>query len=340
MSKITLLAIDIAKNVFQLHGVDQAGKMILRKRLKRNKLVEFIANFPTCTIVMEACGGANYWCRKFSTFGHEIKLISPQFVKPYVKSNKNDYNDSEGIAEAASRPGMRFVSAKNTEQQDIQSLHRIRSRLVQERTALINQIRGLLIEYGITIPQGIHNAKKLLPRILEDGENELTVISRRFLFDLYEQIAYKDKKIKEYEESLKTVFQANKNCQKIAKIEGIGLITATAIIADIGDAKVFKNGRHLAAFLGLVPRQHSSGNKERILGISKRGDTYIRTLLIHGARSAMLAVTNKTDRKSLWIKSLKERRGTNIAAVALANKNARMIWALLTKDVVYEKNAA
>ncbi len=197
-----------------------------------------------------------------------------------------------------------------------------------------------MIEYGIVIPQGIHKARKMLPNILEDGKNELTPLSRKFLSDLYEQIAYKDNKIKEYEELLKMVFQSNKDCQKIAKIEGIGLLTATAIVADIGDTKVFKNGRHLAAFLGLVSRQHSSGNKERILGISKRGDTYLRTLLIHGARSALLRVSNKTDRKSSWLKSIMERRGANIAAVALANKNARMIWALLTKKQGIEEIAA
>jgi len=340
MNDVTLLGIDIAKTVFQLHGVDREGKVVLRKRLQRNKLVEFIAKLPKCTIALEACGGANYWVRRFSAFDHEVKLISPQFVKPYVKSNKNDFNDAEGICEAGSRPNMRFVSPKGIEQQDIQSLHRIRSRLIQERTALVNQTRGLLMEYGITIPQGIGKVRKLIPEILEDAENELSVISRRFVSDLYEELDNKDKKIKKYEESLKMIFQTNKNCQKIAKIEGIGLMTATAIVADIGDAKVFKNGRHLAAFLGLVPRQHSSGNKERILGISKRGDTYIRMLLIHGARSAMLRVANKTDRKSMWLKSLRERRGENIAAVALANKNVRMIWALLAKDAVYGKVAA
>ena len=202
MNNVTLLGIDIAKTVFQLHGVDRTGKVVLKKRLQRTRLVEFIANLPKCTIAIEACGGANYWVRRFSAFGHEVKLMSPQFVKPYVKSNKNDFNDAEGICEAASRPNMRFVSPKNIEQQDIQSLHRIRSRLIQERTALVNQTRGLLMEYGIIIPQGIGKVRKLLPEILENAENELSVISRRFIFDLYEQLDNKDKKIKEYEESL------------------------------------------------------------------------------------------------------------------------------------------
>jgi transposase len=340
MNKVELLAIDIAKNIFQLHGIDQSGNIVLRRRLKREKLSELIINLETCTIAMEACGGSNYWARKFVALGHKVKLISPQFVKPYVKSNKNDRNDSEAICEAASRPNMRFVSPKNIEQQDIQSLHRIRSRLVQERTALVNQIRGLLMEYGIIISQGIRNVRNILPEILEDAENELSDISRRFLFDLYEQLSYKDKKIIEYEVQLKTIFKSNRDCQKIAAIEGVGLITATAIVSHIGDAKVFKNGRHLSAFLGLVPKQHSSGNKQRLLGISKRGDNYIRTLLIHGARAAIIAATNKTDPKSAWIKSIKERRGSNKAAVALANKNARVIWALLAKDCVYKKLAA
>jgi len=337
MGNVTLLGIDLAKNVFQLHGVDDKGKAMLRKRLTRTKLVETIANIPKCTIVMEACGGANYWCRKFSSFGHTPKLISPQFVKPFVKGNKNDRNDSEAICEAASRPSMRFVSPKSIEQEDIQATHRIRNRLVQERTALVNQIRGLLAEYGVIIAQGINKVRKELPEILEDGENELSHRSRKLFAGLYEELLEKDKLIKSYDDEINEIYKSNEMCQRIAKIEGVGPITATAIVSAIGDPKVFKNGRHFSAFLGLVPRQSSSGNKERLLGISKRGDTYLRGLLIHGGRSVVRYIGNKEDSRSKWVKDLKDRRGANRTAVAVANKNARIIWAVLAKNEHYRK---
>lgn len=339
MEKLTLLGIDIAKNVFQLHGVDEKGNAVLKKRLTRTKLAEFISNLSPCTIVMEACGGANYWCRKFKTMGHEAKLISPQFVKPFVKTNKNDQNDSEAICEAASRPSMRYVSPKNVEQEDIQAVHRVRNRLVQERTALVNQIRGLLAEYGIVIPQGINKIRKALPEILEDAENELSHSGRRIFSDLYEEIDEKDKRIKAYTIKLAEIFKSNESCQTIEKIEGIGVIVATAIVAAIGDPGVFKNGRHFSAFLGLVPSQHSSGNKQRLGKISRRGDTYIRTLLIHGARSVVKCVGSKEDHRSRWIRALVERRGVNRTAVAIANKNARIIWAVLAKKEAYRKAA-
>lgn len=271
MNNINLLAIDIAKINFQLHAVDIKGNVVLRTKLNRNNLIKFIANLPICTIVMEACGGANFWARQFIALGHNVKLITPQFVKPFVKTNKSDKNDAEAICEAASRPSMRFVSPKTIEQQDLQSLHRIRSLLVQERTALANQIRGLLSEYGLIIPQGIHNITKTLPNILDDKETRLSILARQFLRDLYEQMHIKNKKIKEYDKLIETVFKQNKDCQKIAKIEGIGILTATALIACIGDVSLFKNGRHLSAYLGLVPKQYSSGNKQKLLGISKRG---------------------------------------------------------------------
>lgn len=337
MEKVTLLAIDIAKNVFQLHGVDDKANVVLRRRLTRVKLIEFILKLQPCTIVMEACGGANYWCRKFKSMGHEVKLISPQFVKPFVKTNKNDKNDSEAICEAASRPTMRFVSPKSIEQEDIQALHRVRSRLIQERTALVNQIRGLLAEFGIIVPQGINRIRKALPEILEDAENELSDSGRRLFADLYEEVIEKDKKIGSYDNQLNIIFKSNEMCRKISEVEGIAVITATAIVATIGNPKIFKNGRHFSAFLGLVPRQLSSGNKQMLLGISKRGDTYLRSLLIHGARSVVQCAGSKEDSKSKWIKALKERAGANKTAVAVANKNARTIWALLANDKSYEK---
>ena len=340
MNNINLLAIDIAKINFQLHAVDLTGNIVLRKKLTRNKLIEYISKLPNCTIAMEACGGANFWARKFTQFGHTVKLISPQFVKPFVKTNKTDRNDAEAICEAAARPSMRFVSPKTIEQQDVQSLHRVRSLIMQERTALSNQIRGLLSEYGITVTQGIHNLTKCLPNILTDEETELSTLSKTIFRDLYEQILLKTKKIEEYDKLIEAVFKQNIDCHKIAQIEGVGILTATALIACIGDIKLFKNGRHLSAYLGLVPKQYSSGNKQKLLGISKRGNSYVRSLLIHGARSAVLAATKKTDRKSNWIKALQERRGNNITAVALANKTVRTIWAVLTKNTNYQLIAA
>jgi len=336
MGKVTLLGVDIAKNFFQLHGVDDKGNPMLTKKLTRSKFVETIAQMELCTIVMEACGGANHWYRVFSQMGHKVKLISPQFVKPFVKTNKNDRNDAEAICEAASRPSMRFVSPKTVEQEDMQAVHRVRSRLVEERTALVNQIRGLLAEYGVIVPQGITKIRKLLPEILEDAENELSVIGRELFSDLKDELIEIDEKISRYDVKMKTIFNSNEDCQKISAIEGIGIITATAVVAAVGDPKVFKNGRHFAAFLGLVPRQSSSGGKERLLGISKRGNTYLRTLLIHGGRTVVRHVGSKKDNRSIWIKELSKRRGANRAAVAVANKNARIIWALLAKNEAYK----
>jgi len=339
MNNITILGIDLAKNVFQLHGSDATGKAVLRKKLTRSKLVETIAKLEPCTIVMEACGGSSYWCRKFNVLGHKTKLISPQFVKPFVKTNKSDRNDAEAICEAASRPTMRFVAPNTVEQQDIQAIHRIRSRLIGSRTAIVNQIRGLLAEYGIVVAQGVYKIRKLLPEILEDAENELTMLGRQIFFQLNEELRELDEKIEIYDKKIDGVFKSNEQCQRVGKMDGIGKITATAIVAAIGDPSTFKNGRHFSAYLGLVPRQSSSGGKERLLGISKRGDSYLRTLLIHGARSVVRHAKNKDDKRSLWIKNLVERRGTNRAAVAVANKNARIIWSLLAKGENYKKAA-
>jgi transposase len=261
--------------------------------------------------------------------------MSPQFVKPYVKGNKNDSRDAEAICEAVSRPQMRFVPLKTVESQDIQALHRVRSRLIQQRTAVVNQVRGLLAERGIIIAQGISRVRKQLPVIVEDGDNALTPLAREVMRELYDQLVMLDERIRRADHLLKRVFAENESCQKLAKIEGIGPVGATALVAAVGKATVFANGRHLAAWLGLVPRQHSSGGKERLLGISKRGDGYVRSLLIHGARASVYRATGKIDTRSQWITRLSQRRGKNIAAVALANKNARIAWALLTKDEGY-----
>ena len=332
---ITVLGIDLAKNSFQLHGVDEKGHRVLKKKLTRSKLVAFIAKLPPCLIGLEACGGAHHWVRVFSELGHTVKMIAPQFVKPYVKSNKNDAVDAEAICEAVQRPNMRFVPSKSIEQQDIQSVHRIRSLLVGRRTAQTNQIRGLLMEYGIIIPPGINQLRKAIPEILEDAENTLSPYFREFLRELYEEIVHFDERIQTIELRLKVISEQNEDCQRLLTIPGIGLLTATALIAAIADISVFKNGRELAAWLGLVPRQHSTGGKQTLLGISKRGDSYLRTLSIHGGRSVVRVAHKHQDKRNQWIGNIKQRRGENISNVAVANKNARTAWALLTNKQNY-----
>jgi transposase len=337
--KIATVGLDISKQVFQVHAADSEGRAVLRKRLRRNQVAAFFANLPACLVGLEACGGSHYWSRVISRFGHTVRLIAPQFVKPYVKSNKNDANDAEAICEAVSRPQMRFVPAKSIEQQDIQSLHRVRSRLVSSRTALASQVRGLLAEYGIVLPQRINQLRRGLPLILEDAENELTDFSRRLFASLYEELVQLDKKIEAIDEQVKVIYRTSEPCQRVAAVEGIGPLIATALVAAVSDGKSFKNGRQFAAWLGLVPKQHSSGGKARLFGISKRGDTYLRTLLIHGARSVVSRASRKTDRRSLWIADKQRRLGTSKACVAVANKNARIVWSLIARGESYRQAA-
>jgi transposase len=326
--KITTIGVDLAKAVFQIHGVDERGKVAARKQLKRAEMSKYFANLEPCLIGMEACGSAHYWARKLESYGHTVKLMAPQFVKPYVKTNKNDMADAEAICEAVRRPNMRFVAIKNVEQQAILSVHRARQGFVKARTAQGNQIRGLLSEFGIVIPKGIASIKKQIPEILEDGENGLPGAMRNLIERLAENLKEMDRQVKELEAQIQKWHRENEASLKLADIPGLGPITASAIVATVGDAREFKNGRQLAAWMGLVPKQSSSGGKQNLLGISKRGDTYLRTLLIHGARSVINAAEKKAEPDS-WLKKLMGRRNTNVAAVALANKNARIIWALL-----------
>lgn len=329
--KITTIGIDLAKAVFQIHGVGERGKVAVRKQLKRSEMSSYFANLEPCLIGMEACGSAHHWARKLHGFGHTVKLMSPQFVKPYVKTNKNDIADAEAICEAVSRPNMRFVSVKTVEQQAILSVHRARAGFVKARTAQANQIRGLLSEFGVVIPQGIHSIMKRIPEILEDGENGLPGTMRNLLERLTENLKEMDRQADDLERQIQLWHRENEASRRLAEIPGIGPITASAIVATVGKAREFKNGRQLAAWMGLVPRQNSSGGKQNLLGISKRGDTYLRTLLIHGARSVIQYAERKTDASS-WLRRLLTRRNKNVAAVALANKNARTVWALLTHD--------
>ena len=336
---MTTLGIDIAKNVFHVHGRDAAGRPVFQKRFSRVALIKFMANLSRCRVGMEVCGGANYWSRTLQALGHEVRLISPQFVKPYLKSNKNDFNDAEAICEDVLRPTMRFVTPKTVAQQDLQNVHRVRRRLIGARTALVNQIRGLLAEYGVVVPKQVSPLRRALPRLIEDLTNDLTPLARTTFTVLYEELRAVDARVTAVDRELKAHCAQDERCQRLTAIEGIGPLTATAIIAAVADPRVFKNGRHLAAWLGLVPRQCSSGGKPRLLGISKRGDRYVRTLLIHGARAVVVRAGTKQDARSRWIAEKRRQRGTNRACVAVANKNARIIWALLVQGTCYRTAA-
>ena len=333
---ITTIGIDLAKSVFQIHGVNERGKVIVKKQLKRAQVLTYFSNHAPCLIGMEACGSAHYWARKLAKLGHTVKLMAPQFVKPYVKTNKHDAADAEAICEAVSRPSMRFVPIKTGEQQAVLSLHRARQGFVKARTAQANQIRGLLAEYGIVISSGIHHLGKRVPEILEDGNNELPMSFRQLLQRLNEQLNLLDKQVVELEAEIQQWHRQDANSRKLQAIPGIGPITASALVASIGDAKNFKSGRQFAAWLGLVPRQHSTGGKPSLLGMSKRGDSYLRTLLIHGARSVIRICASQAHPEDSWIKRLVDRRNPNVAAVALANKNARIVWALLAHRTEFQ----
>jgi transposase len=334
--KITTVGIDLAKDVFQVHGVDAHGKAVLRKQLKRKDVVSFFANLEPCLIGMEACGSSHYWARKLAALGHTVRLMAPQFVKPYVKTNKSDRNDAEAICEAVARPNMRFVPVKTGEQQAVLSVHRARQGFVKARTAQANQIRGLLAEFGIVIAKGMGHIAKRLPEILEDGENGVPGMMRELLQRLGENLKEMDKQVGELERQIKLWHRENEQSRKLEAIAGIGPITASAYVASVGDAKSFKNARQVAAWLGMVPRHEGSGGKVKPGRISKRGDVYLRTLLIHGARSVIRQFERKPDQAEGWLKALLARRHKNIAAVALAAKNARIAWALLAHERSYQ----
>jgi len=336
----TTVGLDIAKRVFQAHGTDTRGNSTITRRLKRAEVLRFFANLQPCLIGIEACASAHHWARKLCELGHTVKLIAPQFVKPYVKTNKNDARDAEAICEAVSRPNMRFVPIKTVEQQATLALHRARQGFVSARTAQSNQLRGLLSEFGIVMPKGISNLKRQMPEILEDADNGLPHTSRELFARLYAHFKELDCQVHELERQIKACHRADPSSRRLEAIPGVGPISASALAASIGDAKAFRNGRQLAAWLGLTPRQHSSGGKEQLLGISKRGDTYLRTLLIHGARSVLLTLKRPGGQSDGWLARLATRRNANIAAVALANKNARIIWALLAHDRDYQAACA
>lgn len=340
--KITTIGIDLAKTVFQVHGVDNHGKALLRRQLRRNQMLTLFAQLTPCLIGMEACAGAHHWARQLQSQGHTVKLMAPQFVKPYVKANKTDAADAEAICEAVTRPNMRFVPIKNSDQQTVLSLHRARQGFVKERTAQANQIRGLLTEFGIVLPKGISHVAQRIPAIVEDAENGLPGIFRELLIRLRTHLLELDRQVQELEQQIRLWHQSNEASQRLEKIPGFGVLTASALVASLGDAKSFRNGRELAAWLGLVPRQHSSGGKPLMLGISKRGDSYIRTLMVHGARSVMRVAERKKTPTDRWSTEMIKRRHKNVAVIARANKNARVAWALLAHgrdyNTAYELN--
>jgi transposase len=336
--QVKTIGIDLAKEIFHLHGVDKNGNKVFAMKLKRKELPTFIANLKPCLIGMESCGGSNYWARKFRAMGHNAKIMQAQFVKPFVKSNKNDRIDAEAICEAVSRPNMRFAPIKDIWQQDIQTLHRVRQRLIENKTALSNSIRGLLMEYGVTIPKGYKSLKIYIHLALEDSQNELTDFSRQLFFNRYEEFKKIEEEILTCDKEIQKLHLSNEKCQKIATIPGVGPITATAVIAQIGNGRDFKNGREYAAYLGLVPRHSGTGGKTKNLSISKRGDKYIRTQMVHGSRSILILARSRTDVLSVWGNKLREKRGFNKACVALANKKARTIWAVLAHGTEYRAN--
>jgi transposase len=336
--EIIRVGVDLAKNVFQVHGVDAEERAVWQRSLKRaawlRELVKRVE--PGAEIGLEACAGAHHWARALQAQGYRVKLMAPQFVKPYVKSNKTDRNDAAAICEAMSRPSMRFVEIKSVEQQDIQAVHRVRSELVGQRTSKANQIRGLVGEYGLVAPIGVGALRRALPEWLEDGENGLSDCFRRLLAGLADDLRVLDQRIAELDAEIASIAENSPDAQRLLELRGVGPITATALVAALGNGEAFRRGRDFSVSLGLTPKQHSSGGKERLLGISKRGDAYLRQLLVHGARAVVRTAPNRTDPLSRWLQKMLARRHTNVVVVALASKTARMAWALLRYDTVYE----
>jgi transposase len=333
MDNVTTISIDLAKSVFQVCALNKARKVIFNKQIKRHNLINQISQYPNATISMEACSSAHHWARTFAQMGLKVKLIPAQHVKAFVRGNKNDSNDALAIAEASFRPNLHTVQVKSIEQQDIQTLLRIRSRHKDTRKITVNQIRGLLAEYGIVIPKGIAHISKQLPAILEDGENGLTFTAREAIAELLQEHYHLTEKIIRADQKLKNIALDHPVAKSLMRLRGIGPITALALFACVGNAAQFKNARQLSAWLGLVPKQYGTGGKVHLSGISKRGNNQLRVLLIHGARTVMNWASKRDDQLSLWIKSLVDRRGKHKAMVALANKTARMVWVTLNKGV-------
>ena len=336
MMKVTTVGLDLAKSVFTLHGVDERGHTVLRKTVRRAKLLEVFAQLPSCVVGMEACSGAQHWARELRKLGHAPRIMAAEFVEPYRQGGKNDANDAAAICEAVSRPKMHFVAVKSAEQQAVLAVHRLRQGLVEERTALANRLRGLLAEYGVVVSMGLDRLRRALPEILEDGANPIPGLAREVFGDSQQHLRELDDRIAAYDRRIAALARASAPVQRLMRIPGVGPVTATALVASVGDAKVFDNGRQFATWLGLTPRQHSTGGKQRLGVMTKHGDVYLRTLLIHGARAVLRVTPKQRDAKSRWAESLRRRRPDNVVAVALAAKHARISWALLARDKDYE----
>ena len=334
-----IIGIDTAKSVFQIHGVDEDGNVVLRKRVNRNQFMEFMAQLPAAKIGIEATGASHHWARELIKHGHDVRLMNPNKVKAYRDSDKSDRNDAEAICEAVGRKKMKFIAVKTLDQQGMQGLHRGRSRLVKNRTALVNQARGLLGECGIVMNKGIRVFRTELPTKLYEQAERIPELLGAMLQEMYSELQELDEKIEQFDKQFERITDADPMCRKLKKLKGIGSVTALALVSKIGDAHAFKNGRELSSYFGLVPQERSSGDTKHMFGISKRGDRYLRTLLIHGARSAVWSAEGKDDSLSLWINKIKAKSGPNVAAVALANKNARIVWAMMTRDEEYREAA-
>jgi len=337
MNDVTLIGIDLGKHSFHVHGQDRHGKALLRMKFNRKQLIEFFAKFHACTVVMEACAGAHHLARRLASYGHEAKLISPQFVRPFVKSNKNDFIDAEAICEAACRPSMRFVTPKTESQQCLSALHRVRESLVRERVMASNQIHGFLLEFGISLPVG-HAVIRRLSSVL--AEQALPARLMALLERLHSHFSYLEEQIADIEKELNRQLQDDDLGQRLMTIPGIGPLTASVLTAEVGDGKQYRCGRDFAASVGLVPRQYSTGGKNNLLGISKRGDKHIRRLLVQCARAYMLRLERQTDRLAQWVRSMLTRRHSNVVACALANKLARTAWAIAAHHAEFKRQEA
>ena len=333
---IVTLGLDLGKNWIHMVALDEDGRIALRRRVRRDRLLAQLGNMATCLIGMEACCGAHYLGRALEAQGHTVRLMPPQYVKPFVKSNKNDYRDAEASAEAVQRPTMRFVPLKSEAQLDLQIIHRVRQRLVRCRTALINQLRAVLLERGITVPQRRRVLEKQLPGILSDEHNGLSPRIRHLIEDVRVEWRELDIRIDAFDTELTAIAKRDDACRRLCEISGIGPLNATALVAAVGNGAVFDKGRDMAAWLGLVPRDYSTGGKQRLLGISKRGNKYLRTLLIHGARAALPYLAERQDALGSWLRALLARAHRTVVVVALANKLARIAWAVLTGKSRYE----
>lgn len=328
MSNVTTVGIDLAKNLFSVHGVDGAGRVMLRRSVRREQLAQLIAQLPRCLIGMEACSGAHEWARAFAAHGHTVRLMAPKFVAPYRKSGKNDGNDAEAICEAVARPNMRFVPVKSREQQATLSVHRVRQGFIEERTATINRIRGLLAEFGHVLAQGSSEVFRGVPGLLE----QLPALAAGAVRDLLAHVRLLDERVLEYERQIGALARHSHLAQRAQQLAGVGPIGASAIVATVGEAHEFRNGRQFAAWLGLVPKQYGTGGKVRLGHITRAGDAYLRTLLVMGARAVLQRAPQRADRISRWALALRERCGYRKACVAIAAKNARIVWALLARN--------